>query len=141
MKKTKALYIILAVLMIYMFASIFVTVALTGGRDIEDFTDNDKTIFSVFVTLEIIDVVACFALALRISKISRAPTEQKKPSAYDKALMVRDLVTAAIALVISIIASIIGATVIKPLLTIDAAAIAFLISSILSLLISSSHNV
>lgn len=127
MRNKKLLYIIFAFTIVFMFASIFVTVALTGGRDIEDFTDNDKTIFSVFVTLEIIDVIACFALALRISKISRAPTEQKKPSAYDKALMVRELVTAAIALVISIIASIIGLAVIKPLLTIDAAAIAFLI--------------
>lgn len=53
-----------------MFASIFVTVALTGGRDIENFTDNDKTIFSVFVILEIIDVVACFALALRIEMMN-----------------------------------------------------------------------
>ena len=101
MKNKKLIYIIFAFTIVFMFASIFVTVALTGGRDIKDFTDADKKIFSVFVTLEIIDVIACFMLVFRINKLSRAPAEQKKPSAYDKAMTMRELVTSAIALTIS----------------------------------------
>ena len=126
MRNKKLLYIIFAFTIIFMFASIFVTVALTGGRDIRDFTDTDKKIFSAFITLEIIDVIACFALAIRIGKISRAPIEQKKPSAYDKEMTVRQLILSAISLTLSIVFSVIGGAAVKPSLTIDTAAQIFL---------------
>ena len=114
MKKTKILCIVLAVLMIYMFASIFVTVGLTGGRDIKDFTDSDKRIFSVFVILEIIAVASMFALAITIGKSFRTPIQEKiKPSPLDKALKKRDAKIFGISFVSAFILSLLGIILLK----------------------------
>ena len=123
-----------------MFASIFITVALTGGRDIKDFTSDDKKIFSVFVVLEIIDVCSSFALAFAISKRSRLQAPKPpKPSPFEKALKRRELYIALIALAISSVFSALGALLIKGRLSGDGLALALLLTIItagLSLLIS-----
>ena len=114
MKKTKILCIVLAVLMIYMFASIFVTVGLTGGRDIKDFTDSDKRIFSVFVILEVIAVASMFALAITIGKSFRTPIQEKiKPRPLDKALKKRDAKIFGISFVSAFILSLLGIILLK----------------------------
>ncbi len=126
MKKTKALYIILAALMIYMFASIFVTVGLTGGRDISDFTDIDKTIFTVFIVLEVIAVVMLFVVALSIRKASGISQNPKpKLSPYDNALRKRGAKTLSISFIAAFIFAILGVIALKDANK-DIIAIAFL---------------
>ena len=128
MKKTKVLYIALAVLMIYMFASIFVTVGLTGGRDIADFTDRDKTIFTVFVVLEVITVVLELFVANAIGKRSNRPKiEMPKLSPYDKALKKRDAAALGVSFAVSFVFALLGAVFLKGRVSEDTLAIAFLI--------------
>ncbi|MBQ7343344.1 MAG: M48 family metalloprotease [Clostridia bacterium] len=128
MKKTKILYIALAVLIIYMFASIFVTVGLTGGRDIADFTDRDKTIFTVFAILEVFAVVLLFVVALSIRKASGAgPMPKPKLSPYDKALKKRDAATLGVSFAVSFIFALLGAILLKGRVSEDTLAIAFLV--------------
>lgn len=47
---------------------IFVTVALTGGREMNEFTHTDKIIFTCFVITEILTVIFIFIFALRAGK-------------------------------------------------------------------------
>ncbi len=47
-----------------MFLWIFVAVGLTGGREVEDFTDSDKIIMTVFIVVEIATVIVAFLLAV-----------------------------------------------------------------------------
>lgn len=128
MKKTKVLYIALAVLMIYMFSSIFVTVGLTGGREMEDFTDKDKSIFAVFAILEVIAVTLLFVVALSIRKASGIrPMPKQKLSPYDKALKKRDAATLGVSFAISFISALLGAILLKDKISKDSLAIAFLV--------------
>lgn len=47
-----------------MFAWIFVAVALTGGRDVGDFTETDKIIMTVFIVVEIFTMIVTMCLAV-----------------------------------------------------------------------------
>lgn len=47
-----------------MFLWIFVAVGLTGGREVEDFTDRDKIIMTVFAIVEITTMIVTFRLAV-----------------------------------------------------------------------------
>ena len=141
MKKNKILYIVLAVLMVYMFASIFVTVALTGGRDIKDFTDKDKTIFTVFAILEVITVVLLFVVALSIRKASGIrPMPKQKLSPYDKALKKRDAATLGVSFAVSFVFALLGAIFLKGRVSEDSLAIAFLaLISVQAVLLLANH--
>ncbi len=52
-----------------MFVWIFVTVALTGGREISDFTDTDKKIFTVFMVLELLTVASIVIFIIKAQKL------------------------------------------------------------------------
>jgi ribose/xylose/arabinose/galactoside ABC-type transport system permease subunit len=67
MNRKNTIYIICASAM--MFVWIFITVFLTGGRDISEFTKDDKTIFSVFIILEMLTLVF---LVICLSKIKKS---------------------------------------------------------------------
>ena len=111
--KSKKLYFILAALLVYLFAAIFVTVALTGGRDTPDFTSTDWGIFAVFMTLEIAATVLLFVVAYAIGKSARgtAPIPKKEPiSPYQKAIMTRDFLLIGISVIISFASNILGTT-------------------------------
>ena len=114
MKKTKTLYILLAVLIIYMFASIFITVGLTGGRDIKDFTDTDKTIFTVFAILEVTAVALLFVVALSIRRASGInPMPKPNLSPYDKALKKRDAKTLSVSFIAAFVFALSGAIALR----------------------------
>ena len=75
MNRKNTIYIICASAM--MFVWIFITVFLTGGRDISEFTKDDKTIFSVFIILEVLTLVF---LVICLSKIKQSTVNAvKKP--------------------------------------------------------------
>ena len=114
MRKTKTLYILLAVLIIYMFASIFITVGLTGGRDIKDFTDTDKTIFTVFAILEVAAVALLFVVALSIRRASGInPMPKPNLSPYDKALKKRDAKTLSVSFIAAFVFALLGAIALR----------------------------
>ena len=51
-----------------MFLWIFVAVVLTGGREVEDFTDNDKILMTVFMVVEIATVLVVFLFVVLLGK-------------------------------------------------------------------------
>jgi len=55
-------------LILLMFALIFITVLLTGEREITDFTNRDITIFIIFILLEIIACIKLFYIAIKCAK-------------------------------------------------------------------------
>ncbi len=62
--KPKKYLIGLLCAIVAMFLWIFVAVGLTGGREVEDFTDTDKIIMTVFAVVEIATAIAAFLLAV-----------------------------------------------------------------------------
>ena len=52
-----------------MFVWIFVTVALTGGREISDFTDIDKMIFVGFLVVELLTVASIIFFIVKAQKL------------------------------------------------------------------------
>lgn len=64
--KSKKYLVGLLCAIVAMFLWIFVAVGLTGGREIEDFTDTDKIIMTVFAVVEIATVIVAFLLAVLI---------------------------------------------------------------------------
>ena len=51
-------------LVIIMFIAIFICIGLTGARDIPDFTEKDKLIFTCFIIFEFITVITLFLIAI-----------------------------------------------------------------------------
>ncbi|MBQ4561221.1 MAG: hypothetical protein IJA55_02680 [Clostridia bacterium] len=60
--------LITIILVVLMFVWIFITVALTGGREISDFTRTDKVIFACFGGVEILTLILCFVFGVRAGK-------------------------------------------------------------------------
>ncbi|MBE6790387.1 MAG: hypothetical protein E7535_04250 [Ruminococcaceae bacterium] len=54
----------------FMFVWIILTVFLTGGREISDFTEQDKTIFSVFIILEVLTLAFIIICLIKAQKLS-----------------------------------------------------------------------
>ena len=83
MKSKKRIYWIgLGASMLAMFAWIFVAVALTGGREIEDFTPRDEKIMTGFIVVELLTVVVAMVFAVLLgAELGRANREkiQKMP--------------------------------------------------------------
>ena len=50
--------------LVAMFLWIFMAVALTGGRDVEEFTQTDKIIMTCFLVVEVVTVIAALTLAV-----------------------------------------------------------------------------
>lgn len=62
-----------------MFAWIFLTVLLTGGREIEDFTTMDTYIFMAFIAVEIITFICCFYFGIKLGKESHKNNPSQLP--------------------------------------------------------------
>lgn len=94
-----------------MFLWIFLTVALTGSRDLADFTDLDKKIFLVFVIVEVITVVLCFIFANNAGKAFREanpPAAAIPKTKYDKLVHRRSILLPIRALVICLVVQLLG---------------------------------
>ncbi len=74
-RNKKLLWVIVGVVM--MFANIFIAVALTGGREMYDFTTLDWTLFAVMGVVELATMVATFWVARQCGKYV-LPIEQLK---------------------------------------------------------------
>lgn len=71
MKKQSKKYLIgMLVSSILMFAWIFITVLLTGGKEIEDFTSVDSKIFICFIAIEIITSVVMLIFAVKLGRFN-----------------------------------------------------------------------
>ena len=62
---------------VFMFAVVFVTVLLTGGRDLHEFSKLDWTIFVIMIVTELVAVVITFYIANRCGK-QALPIDQTK---------------------------------------------------------------
>lgn len=60
-----------------MFLNIFITVFLTGGRDIDEFSKIDWAVMAVMGVVETVTIIACFYLAHKTGK-NNIPIEQIK---------------------------------------------------------------
>lgn len=92
-KKKFRLYI-LAMCLIYVlvFASIGLTVYLTGGRELSDFTPEDWRIFWGMGILDVALVAASFVLAVKAGKINPNKPETPKPEKWEKITAVRGFI-------------------------------------------------
>ena len=86
--KSKRQIVFLFLLLAYMFGSIFATAALTGWREMRDFTTTDAYIFAVFAVLELAALVLLFRTAVIIGRANRAAgqIEATERTPYQKAL-------------------------------------------------------
>lgn len=86
-RKTKKSLIITAVGVAFMFAWIFVTVALTDGKELSDFTPRDMKIFIGFMVIELLTIGLTLFAALRGKRLSKSDFVKAKPlpeSKYEK---------------------------------------------------------
>ncbi len=93
----------------FMFLLIFLTMALTGGREMHEFTNLDKKIFLVFLILEVITVIVTFFFANKAGKASPKPVMPAVPKTkYDKLLHRRAVLLPIRAGVICLFAQLLG---------------------------------
>ena len=74
-KKQKQNYIWFGVLMAWMFIALFITVFLTGAREMYEFNQTDWMIFSMMVVVELVTIFYLFYFALKTGK-ARLPMEK-----------------------------------------------------------------
>lgn len=92
-KKLTPKHIALFVCMGLMFGLIFLTVFLTGGKEISEFNGTDKIIFTAFIVIEIINFVVMMIVANMIGKGNPPAAPIALPeSAYQKAIQRRGLI-------------------------------------------------
>ena len=70
-KASKSYYILIASLIVIMFVAIFICVGLTGARDIPEFNETDKIIFTYFIIFEFVTVITLFLVAILGAKYVR----------------------------------------------------------------------
>ena len=63
-KASKIYYILIASLIVIMFIAIIVCVILTGEKDIPEFNETDKIIFTCFIIFEFTTVITLFLVAI-----------------------------------------------------------------------------
>ena len=68
-KENKKYLIPTLVAVVLMFVWIFVTVVLTGGREISDFNDTDKMFFTGFIIVELLTVASIIILIVKAQKL------------------------------------------------------------------------
>ncbi len=86
-KEAKKRMIIIISAIALMFVWVFVTVFLTGGRDISDFTDTDKIIFAGFVVVEILTLGFVIVYAAKTQKYvnkNNSNTQEAAKKSIDK---------------------------------------------------------
>ena len=74
-KKQKKNYIWVGILMAWMFIAVFITVFLTGEREMYEFNQTDWEIFSIMVVVEVVTIVYLFYFAIKTGK-ARLPMEK-----------------------------------------------------------------
>ncbi len=70
-KASKSYYILIASLIVIMFVAIIVCVVLTGEKDIPEFNETDKIIFTYFIIFEFITIISLFLVAILGAKYVR----------------------------------------------------------------------
>ncbi len=97
-----------------LFVWIFITVALTGGREISEFTRTDKFIIAFFGAVELITVIMCFVFAVRAGKnneiINIINKQQNLKPKEQRALNIRGYIILALSFVMGIVSVLIGIT-------------------------------
>lgn len=83
--KIKKDLICILVSVVFMFFWIFVTVALTGGKEISDFTSTDNKIFFGFITVELLTVISMVIFLIRFCKNNRRNAPVPQPVSQTKA--------------------------------------------------------
>ena len=79
-KTKKLLYIILVFFFaLIMFVSIIVTVNLTGGREIGEFTGRDRKTLIWFIAFFLVDVAALFFFADKLGRLNKQNAKAKEP--------------------------------------------------------------
>ena len=129
-KKHIALFICLGL----MFGLIFLTLFLTGGREISEFTDTDRIIFTAFIIIEIINFVVMMIVAIMIGKANLPPEPIALPqSVYQKTLRKRGFIILAASIASAVGFRILGIIIFKkfPALNSDAIAIVLIAAMLL----------
>lgn len=86
MKKQMKSLLPVLVCIVLMFVWIFVAVALTGGREIADFTPADYKFFVGFLAAEAVTVVIMFMFAVKAGKVNKPVSESVPPTRLEKIL-------------------------------------------------------
>ena len=129
-KKHIALFVCIGL----MFGLIFLTVFLTGGKDIGEFTDTDWIIFTAFIILEIVNFVVMMIIANKIGKENPPAEPLALPqSVYQKTLRKRGFIILAASIASAVGFRILGIIIFKksPALNSDAVAIVLIAAMLL----------
>jgi hypothetical protein len=118
MNRKKLQIIALVALGLLMAGLIPLTVFLTGGRDISDFTQTDKLVFGVFLALELCVVTAMLLLANKLGKANLAARPELAPpklSPTERIIRRRSILLQVLAGVLALLACFLGAVAGKAL--------------------------
>ena len=77
-KENRKYFIPTIIAIALMFVWIFVTVALTGGREISDFSDMDKAIFAGFIVVELLTLAPVIIFIVKAQKLVNKNNNQNK---------------------------------------------------------------
>lgn len=110
MNKKKGYLIGLIALGVVMFGLIFLTVALTGDREIGDFTAQDRTVFTIFLIAEVLVVAILFFFAAKLGKLNRnaQPVQPRTVTKQEKVLRRRGVILLVISLLAALLLNIAG---------------------------------
>jgi len=109
--KSKKYVVAMIISILLMFLWILLTVHLTDGRDIAEFTDADRQIFTGFCIVEAITVILMLLFAKKVVKIRRENGELPTPVAptrLEKILRRRGVLLLSAAIVLGFATSILG---------------------------------
>ncbi len=129
-KKHIALFVCLGL----MFGLIFLTVFLTGGKDIGEFTDTDRIIFTAFIIIEIVNFVVMMIIANKIGKENPPAEPLALPqSVYQKTLRKRGFIILVASIASAVGFRILGILIFNkfPALNSDAVAILLIVAMLL----------
>lgn len=108
MNKKKIQILVLILLGLLMVGLIPVTVSLTGGRDVGEFTAGDKRVLAWFLVAEVLIVAAMFWLANKIGKSNRAAHPERflteQPTATERRIRRRAIFLQILALFLTMLA-------------------------------------
>lgn len=110
-KKAKKYLIATITSIIMMFVWIFITVFLTGGKEISEFTSTDISIFIAFILLEIITCIVMFIFATKAGKENYKNNTLNPPvpkTKYDKAIQRRGWILSITAFLLALFVMVFG---------------------------------
>lgn len=114
MDKKKFYYWATGISIAAMFLWIFVTISLTGGKEIGDFTARENKIFIGFIAIEVVTLFFMFFFAAKAGKYYKNNIPpQPKPTATDKVLKHRGILLTIGAMVVNVIVYLLGMFLLK----------------------------